>query len=57
MLRQPLVASGKVTLLTAVVFGDVTRDLHSFTLGLKLSTFGTHSWVKLGYIGHKNSSS
>jgi hypothetical protein len=24
---------------------------------LNLSTFGTHSWVKLGYVGHKDSSS
>jgi len=33
------------------------RGLHSFTLELNLSTFGTHSWVKLGYVGHKDSSS
>jgi len=32
------------------------RGLHSFTLKLNLSTFGTHSWVKLGYVGHKDSS-
>jgi len=30
--------------------------LNSFTLELNLSTFGTHSWVKLGYVGHKDSS-
>ena len=37
------------------------RDLHSFTfieLNLMyLSTFGTYSWVKLGCVGHKDSSS
>ena len=33
------------------------RGLHSFTLQLKLSTFWTHSWVKLGDAGHKDSSS
>jgi hypothetical protein len=33
------------------------RGLHSFTLELNLSTFETHSWVKLGYVGHKDSSS
>jgi hypothetical protein len=33
------------------------RGLHSFTLVLNLSTFGSHSWVKLGYVGHKDSSS
>jgi len=33
------------------------RGLHSFTLKLNLSTFGTLSWVKLGYVGHKDSSS
>jgi hypothetical protein len=31
--------------------------LHSFTLELNLSTFGTQSWVKLGYAGHKDGSS
>ena len=31
--------------------------LHSFTLELNLSTFGTHSWVNLGYSGHKDRSS
>jgi len=30
----------------------VTRGLHSFKLELKLSTSGTHSCVKLGYVGH-----
>jgi len=33
------------------------RGLHSFTLGLNLSTLGTHSWVKFRYMGHKESSS
>ena len=33
------------------------RGLHSFTLELNLSTFGTQSWVKFGYVGHKHSSS
>ena len=26
------------------------RGLHSFTVELHLSTCGTHSWVKLGYV-------
>ena len=30
-----------------------TRGLHSFTLELNFSTFGTQSWVKLGYVAHK----
>jgi len=34
-----------------------TRGLHSFTLELNLSTFGTRLWVELGYVGHKDSSS
>jgi hypothetical protein len=34
----------------------VGRGLHSFTAELNSSTFGTHSWVKLGYVGHKDSS-
>ena len=29
------------------------RGFHSFTLELNLSTFGTHSWVKLGTWGTK----
>ena len=29
--------------------GAAGRGLHSFTLELNLSHFGTHSWVKLGY--------
>ena len=36
---------------------NMGRGLHSFTLELNLSTFGTHSWVKLGYVGDKDSSS
>ena len=36
--------------------GPAGRGLHSFTLELNLSTSGTHSWVKLGYVGHKDSS-
>ena len=32
------------------------QGLTSFTLKLTLSTCGTHSRVKLGYVGHKNSS-
>jgi hypothetical protein len=41
-----------------ILAGDyyVGRGLHSFRLELNLSTFGTHSWVKLGYVGHKDSS-
>jgi hypothetical protein len=33
------------------------RGLHSFTTELNLSTFGINSWVKLGYVGHIDSSS
>jgi len=33
------------------------RGCHSYTLELNLSTFGTPAWVKLGYVGHKDSSS
>jgi len=33
------------------------RGLHSSTQEPNLSTFGTHSWVNLGYVGHKDRSS
>jgi hypothetical protein len=33
------------------------KGLHSFTLELNLSIFGTPSWAKLGYAGHKDRSS
>jgi hypothetical protein len=33
------------------------RGLYWFTLKLNLGTFGTHSWVKLGDVGHTDSSS
>ena len=33
------------------------KGLTSFTLELNLSTFETHSLVKLVYVGHKDSSS
>jgi hypothetical protein len=33
------------------------RGVHSFTLELSLITFWTHAWVKLGSVGHKDSSS
>ena len=32
------------------------KGLHSFTFELNSSTFGTHLWVTLGYVGHKDSS-
>jgi len=41
----------------AIEAGAQTGGLHSYTLELNLSTFGTHSWVKLGYVGHRDSSS
>jgi hypothetical protein len=33
------------------------RGVHSCTLELNLSTYGKHSWFKLGCMGHKDSSS
>ena len=33
------------------------RGSHSFPLEVNLTIFGTHSLVKLGYVGHKDSSS
>ena len=36
---------------------DSNRDLHSSTLELNLSTFGTYPLVKLRYAGDKDSSS
>ena len=33
------------------------RGLHSYTSELNLSKFGTHSWIYLEYVAHKDSSS
>ena len=50
-------ACGTPAFMAPELFMVWSRGLHSFTLELNLSTFGSHSWVKLGYVGQKDSSS
>ena len=53
--RRTVVARRMASL--TMYYRRMLAGAYSFKLELNLSAFGTHSWVKLGYVGLKDSSS
>jgi len=56
MLRDEVTSQSEVGVACETLLMEAGAYIHSFTLEYNLSTFGTHSWIKLGDVGHKDSS-